>query len=360
MIRKTIFCAQYRLPFPVYWSGADISNLTFLNQLYMKGFGIETLFVTLKQEPLEGIELLLKKRGYNPILKENKLTYRWKSIDVNIVYEEDYFNQYHKLLNQKHIDWVWHHNIFFKCPNYRLFFDVPDHVRHFVYLQSEEALRLLEPFKENFDLFLSNSKFCQNLVTNHWGVDSHIIFPVPDVNDYENIYDKQNRHYITFINPHISKGAEIVFNLIKRLPERTFLIVLGWQGMMPKEYDFTKFSNVIIQPSLENINQVYYDSRLVLIPSLVNETFGRVQVEAAYANVPSIVSRRGALAEVFSENGLCLDVNREIDDLVDDWIDAINICFDEQQYQKMVQHCLKMKRRFCLNREVEKLSQLIG
>ena len=360
MVKNTILCAQYRLPYPIYWSGADISNLSFLDALSKKGFGVETLFVTLKQEPLEGIKLLLEKRGYKPVLSEEKLTYRWKNIEVNIVYDDNYFDQYHQLINQKHIDWIWHHNVFFRCPHYSRFFDVPDPVKHFVYLQSEEALRLLEPFKESFDLFLSNSKFCQNLVTKYWGVDSHVIFPVPDLTDYERNHFKQNRQYITFINPHVSKGAEIVFNLIKRFPDKNFLIVLGWQGIMPKDYDFTQFSNVIIQPCLENINQVYYDSRLVLIPSLVNETFGRVQVEAAYANVPSIVSRRGALSEVFSDNGLCLDIVSGDNTSLDIWGEAINMCFDEQKYQQMVDNCLNIKKRFSLNREVELLSQLIS
>ena len=210
MLNKTILCAQYRLPHPIYWSGADVSNLYFLNALSLKGFGIETLFVTVKQEPLEGIKLLLEKRGYNPILVEGKITYKWKNIDVNIVYDDHYFEEYNKLINNKRIDWVWHHNLYFKCPNYSCFFDVPDHIKHFVYLQSEEALELLEPFKQNFDLLLCNSEFCQNIVKTYWGVDSHVIFPVPDLTDYEQSRFKQNRHYITFINPHVAKGSEIV------------------------------------------------------------------------------------------------------------------------------------------------------
>ena len=65
MLKKTILCAQYRLPHPVYWSGADISNLVFLNALSLKWFVVETLFVTVKQEPLEWIKLLLEKNDFN-------------------------------------------------------------------------------------------------------------------------------------------------------------------------------------------------------------------------------------------------------------------------------------------------------
>ena len=151
-----------------------------------------------------------------------------------------------------------------------------------------------------------------------------------------------------------------LFCLVKRFPDKNFLIVLGWQGIMPEDYDFTQFPNVTIQPPLENINQVYYDSRLVLIPSLVNETFGRVQVEAAYANVPSIISNRGALAEVFSNNGLCLEFKGSLDDVIKTWVDAVNLCFDDQRYEEMVQNCTNIKKYFDLNREVDRLIQLIS
>ena len=42
---------------------------------------------------------------------------------------------------------------------------------------------------------------------------------------------------------------------------------------MPEKYNFSKFKNVIIHPPIENIKQVYADSKLVLMPSQWLETF---------------------------------------------------------------------------------------
>ena len=101
MVKKTILCAQYRLPYPIYWSGADISNLTFLNQLFMRGFKVETLFVTSNQEPLEALKILLEKRGYDVFLSKNKLTYKWNNLNINIVDESVYFSVYKKIVEEK-------------------------------------------------------------------------------------------------------------------------------------------------------------------------------------------------------------------------------------------------------------------
>jgi glycosyltransferase involved in cell wall biosynthesis len=52
----------------------------------------------------------------------------------------------------------------------------------------------------------------------------------------------------------------------------------------------------------------YAVSKLVLVPSLWRESFGRVATEAVMNGVPVIASTRGALPEVLADAGTLLDI----------------------------------------------------
>jgi glycosyltransferase involved in cell wall biosynthesis len=52
----------------------------------------------------------------------------------------------------------------------------------------------------------------------------------------------------------------------------------------------------------------YRVSRLVLMPSLWDESFGRVAAEALVNGLPVLASRRGALPEVLAQAGFLFDV----------------------------------------------------
>jgi glycosyltransferase involved in cell wall biosynthesis len=94
----------------------------------------------------------------------------------------------------------------------------------------------------------------------------------------------------------------------------------------------------------------YRVSRLVLMPSLWNESFGRVAAEAMLGGVPVLASTRGALPEVVGEAGLLFDIPARYTpatrqaptaEEVAPWVDAIIRLWDNDAlYDQQRRKCL--------------------
>src|SRR5438045_3878818 len=92
----------------------------------------------------------------------------------------------------------------------------------------------------------------------------------------------------------------------------------------------------------------YRVSRLVLMPSLWDESFGRVAAEALINGIPVLASNRGALPEVLEAAGLLLEVpphyapdTRLVPSAAEEapWVEAIlrlwdDAAFDDEQRRR--------------------------
>lgn len=124
----------------------------------------------------------------------------------------------------------------------------------------------------------------------------HIIYPYTDFPTYNSFKDKDlwRREYITFVNPCVNKGVELVLKLAKRNSARKFLIVEG--GYMNDEaqpflIEFKKLPNChIIRNTNEMIKDVYSKSRIVIMPSKY-ESYGMVCSEASSMGIPVIINK---------------------------------------------------------------------
>lgn len=134
------------------------------------------------------------------------------------------------------------------------------------------------------------------------------------------------KRYITLINPSHIKGLSIVLKIAKSMPNKEFLLVGG--NIDPKLIKDLK--NVTVRKWTDNITNVYQETRLLLVPSIWPEPFGRVVVEAGLHNIPSIVSNRGGLPEAIGKGGIV--INQLMD--ITSWINAINYFDDKHIYDK--------------------------
>jgi glycosyltransferase involved in cell wall biosynthesis len=71
------------------------------------------------------------------------------------------------------------------------------------------------------------------------------------------------------------------------------------------------------------MREAYEESKLVVVPSRVEESFGRVPAEAMVSGIPCIVSDRGGLPEVVGDTG---EIVEEID-TIGCWLEAIERAF---------------------------------
>jgi glycosyltransferase involved in cell wall biosynthesis len=121
--------------------------------------------------------------------------------------------------------------------------------------------------------------------------------------------------YVTFINPQPAKGlywfVRILYEMNQKRPDIPFLVVEG-RGRVKWftrcHLDLTALNNLHMMPSTSDPRAFYRQSRMVLMPSLCQEAFGRVAVEAHSNGIPVLASRRCGLPEAMSGAGFLFDI----------------------------------------------------
>lgn len=162
--------------------------------------------------------------------------------------------------------------------------------------------------------------------------------------------DRVDGRYVTFVNPIPVKGvawvARIAAETFRRRPDIPFLVVEGrggvdWLGRLP--LDLSAVKNLNGMHSTPRPSEFYSQSRVVLVPSLWEETFGRVAAEALANGIPVLASRRGALPDTLGGAGFLFDVpERYTDparmtdvpaaDEVDDWVETVERLWDDSVF----------------------------
>lgn len=139
--------------------------------------------------------------------------------------------------------------------------------------------------------------------------------------------------FLSFFNPEVAKGAELVLRLAAALPELPSLVVAGRAGSaalgdqaQALGISPASLKNVTLSPGGVPVREVLALIHAVLMPSLVEEAAGRVAAEALANGIPALVSDSGALPEIVRPGGRVLPLRRgpsglaEVDaQAVDDW-----------------------------------------
>lgn len=155
--------------------------------------------------------------------------------------------------------------------------------------------------------------------------------------------------YITVFNPHPTKGVTLFMRLAlmakEKHPEWQFLVVesrgtwseaLAQLGLNPKE-----FTNVSVARHTMNVHLVYECTKLLLVPSLWFENFGRVAAEAVINGIPVLGSLSGGLPDAVNGGGMCIPVPQKcLDDFsylpqpeeMADWFEALENMLAPQNY----------------------------
>lgn len=110
--------------------------------------------------------------------------------------------------------------------------------------------------------------------------------------------DVERDHDLLMINPVPPKGSGLLHQLIQLLPERRFTLVEGWWD---SSADFARYPNVRWVPRTFDMDVLYARHRLLLVPSLVEDAYPRVIIEAALHGLPTLGSRRGGIPEAIAD-----------------------------------------------------------
>jgi len=115
-----------------------------------------------------------------------------------------------------------------------------------------------------------------------------------------------SRAFVTFVNPAPHKGlflfARLADMLGSRRPDIPVLVVQSGQsgGSLNNipGIDFSRYPQVMAAPPVQTPREYFALTRILLVPSIWEEPFGRVAAEAMVNGIPPVVSNRGALPDV--------------------------------------------------------------
>ena len=151
--------------------------------------------------------------------------------------------------------------------------------------------------------------------------------------------------FVTFVNPQATKGlyffARLAEVLAGRRPDIRLLVVEGRNGPRWEEetgIHLSRLSNVTVRPNTVDPRTFYAESKLLVVPSLWNESFGLVAAEAMLNGIPVLASNRGALPETIGDAGFLFDIparytpeTRELPtaEEVEPWVETIIRLWDD-------------------------------
>ena len=347
--------AQYRLPYPLYVSGADKSTYEIASFLTTNSYDITCIFC-LGFMSKDDIVKLFQKRNINFHHIEGGFEFEYiDSIFAKVYYPDYFFKAYFSFLALYPDTYIFHYcNDFYLDDNsiheydrWKKMFDVG--INHICFIRSLGRLSYCNSLKNKFKFIFANSTFTQENILSQWNMKSTVILPIP-MNSCIADNKSEFHEYITFFNPITVKGANIVYELIQRNQDRYFMIVLGWQDHIHFPKNSTFHNRVLFVPSQQNVAEIYSYSRLVLIPSQWQEAFGRIQFEAAMNNIPVCISSVGGLKYYFSDNGVSVTNFQD----VNAWQNAIESLDEPEFYNTCVKNSAKLVRSYSFESEMKK------
>lgn len=165
-------------------------------------------------------------------------------------------------------------------------------------------------------LYLANSEFTARRWQALYGIQSAVIEPVIQAERYLTGTPSTGQH-VLFVNPVPIKGIEIVLSLAAQCPDLSFLIVESW-NLEPYWRGYCceraqALRNVRWRSPTDDMREIYAQARVLLMPSVWEEAFGRTAVEAQLNGIPVLASDRGALPQVVGRGGLTLSPEQPVE-----------------------------------------------
>ena len=150
------------------------------------------------------------------------------------------------------------------------------------------------------------SRAAQEYLRRWGGLDAELIYPP--------VYPTLPRPVsdggaVGMVNPCGYKGISILLGLADAHPQLDFLAVPTWGTTTADRAQLARRRNIEVVAAVDDLGEVLSRLRVLLMPSLWDETFGYTAVEAMLAGVPVLASDVGGLREAMLDVAPLLPVN---------------------------------------------------
>jgi glycosyltransferase involved in cell wall biosynthesis len=172
---------------------------------------------------------------------------------------------------------------------------------------AEDSPKVLKSLAALGCCLVCNSHFMAQRVKGITGKRARVIYPSLEAS----FVARGDPHgFLTMINPHRVKGVDTFIEIAKRLPSENFLLVESWTldetALSDLQDKLAILPNVRLLRRVPDVQEIYRQTKLLLVPSVWEEAFGRVVIEAQSCRIPVIASQRGGLPESVGRGGICL------------------------------------------------------
>ena len=187
--------------------------------------------------------------------------------------------------------------------------------------------------------FIANSTFTAGFMKEKYDVDACVIPPIFDRRRY---VAKCRPRCVTYVNPTRKKGVDIALELARQCPDIPFQFIKSWVLEPGEEKHLrsaiSQLRNVNLQNPTDDMRGIYANTKILLAPTLIQETWGRVATEAHFNAIPVLASNRGGLPEAVGPGGVLLDPDQP----TLDWVAALRRFWDEPDYYDEISEAAKL------------------
>jgi glycosyltransferase involved in cell wall biosynthesis len=187
------------------------------------------------------------------------------------------------------------------------------------------------------------SNFLRHRIFQVSGVRCEAIYPLIWEDDYR--VEHRTPHFVTLINPRPVKGYDIFLEVAALLPDVPFLVVEAWPLGAEREKvenQLTEMRNVTFVRQLPDPLEIYAKTRILLVPSVVEEGGPRVVREAQLNGIPVFGSPRGGVPEMVGTGGIIIADYQD----ARAWANAIRMLLDDAEaYQSLSDAALESAHR---------------
>jgi glycosyltransferase involved in cell wall biosynthesis len=171
------------------------------------------------------------------------------------------------------------------------------------------------------------SEFMSDVYSELGGTDSlEIIHPASDPSQFMAHRDGIG-DYVLQVNICTLKGGRIFQSAVRQLGDRIPMVGVQTEpepsGLYEEIHGDIASKPLCVVHGYGSVREFYRNARIVIVPTLVDETFCRVAYEAAMNGIPVLTTRNGFLPQMFGDVGFYLDEDPQT------WVDAIARLYDD-------------------------------
>jgi len=190
---------------------------------------------------------------------------------------------------------------------------------------------------------IANSAYTAREVRKLIGRDAAVVPPLVNAAAYRTA---STRRHVTMVNPRKMKGGQTALELAQACPDIPFVFVEAWHTHDPFVADLRaaarRLANVTWRPATPDMRSVYAGTRVMLVPSQWEETWGRVVSEAQVSGIPALATNYAALPESVGPGGLLIARDAPLPE----WVHALRTLWDDHGlYETLSQRALEHAAR---------------